>query len=443
MLTISPCYDITVRDLQRLRKEGHCVYRSSHAGNWSLYKLLLSEAGLPDCIWDATCIHRDVNNQPRCQIIAGRKIPLLGEDAPISKVDSKKYLTAYHWTKPGEETLARFHLAPLQKMYGDLITSQSRELMKFKSNLQKVFEIVEKHEPRLLGRYILPCGCMVNMVSQQGALVAECAHSGARLDHKDLAESAIGTLAEMERLFFDPKGYVPKGGAFYTFELVVACYYLWAYWRFGGRAVYELSGPDMLGYATKQDFVKKIENVLLLLRKHLPDLVPHRVDAKIVPATAFRFGYPEGNDQAKAVMIAHDKILRIQGVKREHLEVRRKELLECAPELQSLQCVINDKVDDIHRACDRVLSPLLATIKCFGRSWDLFHNPSRDAFFSQHDLAQSGKKMEILEGYLDVPFSILSRIMECHKSRIDKLTRAIIPERQLVDRGLGVLPHSR
>ncbi len=404
-LSITPCEDITPRQLVDLMKAGHCVQRSSHAGNWSTYKLLMSQIGLPDCIWDVTCVHRDVNNQPQYRLRGGEKLPLVPSATTLHDEDKTKYLTPYHWTgENGErQTLSHFHIAPLKKMYGGIITTQSQVLLRHKEKLARVFEIVQTYRPELLGRYVLPCGCMVKMEDCHSFLTAKCNHNEARVDRKDLAATALGTLTELETLVFAPHGYTPKGGPLYTFELVVASFYLWAYWQFGDRAIYMLSGPDMLGYATKPAFIQSIQKVLELIGKHAPDLVPKRVEAKIVPVTLFRFGYPQQCEVSRAVMAAHEAVREIQGVKR-----------------KSLHCL------DIQKSCDVAISGILPIIREHGKKWDLFHDPSKDAFFSQHDLEAMGGGMQICDGYLDTTFNTMKRLLATMPDNERKLFRKLI-----------------
>lgn len=391
-LSITYCDDLTIRDLIRLKDEGHPVFRSSHAGNWSLYKLLMSELGLPDCIWDVTCIYRDINNQPRHQLVDGQKISLLDEKV-LQKHSKIKSLTPYHRViGDNNNTLASFHMLPLKKLFGDsIITSQSKELLEYKESLQIVFEIVEKYKPESLGRYILPCGCMVTISTHASSKFwAECKHDKVEIGRFRLAESAIQTLEELNTLVWNPKGYEPKGGVLYSFELVVAAYYLWAYWKFGDKTIYELSGPDMAGYATKDDFVWKVEQVLKVVAKYAPErLFPKEIHAKIIPATVMRFGYPDNSLVAKKVMGAHESIRHIQMVKRKFKDV---------PDIVSL---LNNS-----------LEVAIGIVDEHRDSWNMFHDPAEDAFYSQHDMIKTGAKMIIQDSYLDMSFSTMSTILE-------------------------------
>ncbi len=388
-LSITACTNITVRELLALKESGHSVYRTSHAGNWSLYKLLMSELGLPDCIWDVTCIWRDVNNQPMHQLLDGQKIPLLEHvtEKPEGKI---KCLTAYH--RPNHDpttTLAHFHVAPLKQLFGNVITTQSEVLLEYKEYLQIAFDIVQTYRPEQLGRYVLPCGCMVTLCKRNRGYEADCPHNHARITGKKLAESAIETLEELRRLVLDPIGYQPKGGVLYSFELVVASYYLWSYWKFGDKPVYELSGPDMIGYATKQDFILRVEQVLKLLGEHLPEhLMPKIIDAKIVPATLFRFGYPDNCKRAKAVMNAHEMIRQVQPLKRSFKNVA--------------------EVADLLNVS---LKGGLEIIEEHGKYWNLFPDPATDAFYSQHDMLANGARMVIQEQFLDMPFQTMDALL--------------------------------
>jgi len=388
-LSIIACEDITVRNLLRLQKDGCSVYRTSHAGNWNIYKLLLSQLGLPDCIWDVTCIHRDVNNQPRYQLIGGEKVLLLKETPPMN--NGTRFLTPYYRTgENADETLSHFHVTPLKKLFGSGVTSQSEVLLEYENDVSTIFSIAERFMPHQLGRYILPCGCMVPLERLGSeSLEAKCSHNRASVLQKDLAESALSTLKELRRLVFDPGDYIPKGGVVYSFELVVASFYLWLFWKFGDKPTYQLSGPDMIGYATKPAFISGVEKVLKVLGEHAPRLVPEKIDAFVVPATFFRFGYPSNLEVSERVMAAHETVRKLQALKREWRNV-----------------------DVIRESLNHSVRNAIEIIERDGQKWNLFHDPSKDAFYSQHDMLKNGACMKVMEGYLDIPFGTMGKILE-------------------------------
>ena len=86
----------------------------------------------------------------------------------------------------------------------------------------------------------------------------------------------------------------------------------------------------MIGYATKPEFIRKVSAVLQLVGEHLPHLVPSKIEARIVPATFFRFGYIEGHPISKSVMVAHDSIAKIQKLKKAGLSIDFSKILDTA-----------------------------------------------------------------------------------------------------------------
>lgn len=385
-LTIETCDAITVRELLERMQEGFPVFRTSHAGNWNLYKLLFSELGIPDCIWDVTCIYHDVNNQPRYQLVGGQRIPLLNGTDPGAPGEGIKFLTPYYRVHgdPDGPTLSHFHVQPLIDRFGErVITTQSRFLLEYKERIRDIFEAVQWREPERLGRYVLPCGCMVNLAcAKRGMYAATCSHHSVTIEESELANSALATLEELERLVFHPTGYVPKGGVLYSFDLVVATFLLACFWKFGKTTVYMLSGPDMMSYATKEVFVDRVEQTLRLIRRTLPYLVPEKMEMKIVPGTSFRFGYPKHRPDARRILLAHELLWELQSVKR----------------------TFKGDSDMRKMVGDFIEKPL--TIVTEGKSaWDLFHDPATDIFYSQHDVQADGAEMVVRESYLDRPFS--------------------------------------
>lgn len=397
--------NLTVRDLLDLKQSGHSVYRTSHAGNWSTYKLLLSELGLPDCIWDVTCIYNDINNQPRYQILGGQKIHLMNGNDPGCPNFRTKFLTPYH--RPAnnpETTLSHFHIAPLKKLFGGVVTTQSEALLEYKEFMETVFDIVQKYCPEQFGRYILPCGCMVPLNKCGDVYQARCDHDRVSVNQLNLAESAIKTLEELKRLVLDPVGYTPLGGVLYSFELVVATYYLWSYWKFGDKVVYELSGPDMIGYATKEKFISRVEKVMMVVGAHMPaDLCPQKIEAKIIPATFFRFGYPTSLTKAHLVMASHDIVAKIQDMKRKYK-------------------IFPNIVDYLDKALIGPLSILENNVKY----WDLFHQTNKDVFYSQHDMLAEKSRMKVLDGFLDISFKEMGRLLSILPQIERKLSQKLI-----------------
>ncbi len=333
----------------------------------------------------------------------------------------EKYLTAYQRIA-GRDTLAHFHVAPLQKLYGDLVTSQSRELLKQREKLKQVFEVAAAHKPELFNRYVLPCGCMVDTMRKDGLIKASCSHGSAEVEECNIVSSALDTLAEIERLFFDPAGVAARGGVLYSFAFAQACYYLATIWKFGEKTIYELSGNAMIRYMVRPDFVCEVEKILLLLKQHLPDLVPDHIESRIVPALAWRFGYPLGDAGAATVMHAHDQIIAVQNLKRQYLRVERGALPEEEGH-SGLQDRVQKKEEDFVRSCNRIISPLVGMVRKHAAQWELFSGGSDGTFFSQHDLIRNGGKMQLLEAYLDISFGELLRILDVHKQRMNTFTK--------------------
>ncbi len=397
ILSIKAEYDVTVADLISLHRSGYSVFRTSHAGNWSSYKLLLSQLGLPDCVWDVTCMHEDIKNQPQKQFLAGDTMSLLDEP-PEKPINGEKHLSLYQRCCNGTHTLSSYHLEPLKKLYGNVVCTQSELLLEEEERLKRVFAVVQKYAPEMIGRYILPCGCMVNLNQvSQDTYKARCKHHTATVQKDDLAASAISTLHELRILALNPKGYIPKGGALYSFNLVVASFLLWSFWKFGDKPIYMLSGPDMIGYATKESFIRSVENVLTLVAQHSPDLIPSNVDLRVVPATLFCFGYPSGDTAAEQVMKVHDEIINLQNIlfASGRVDPKKPSML---PKRALLKA--NDKIEELAKM-----------LQMSGVTWNIFINPAKDVFFSQHDLEHTGRRMTVDEKYLNMPFRYIEKTL--------------------------------
>jgi hypothetical protein len=301
-------------------------------------------------------------------------------------------------------TLSSVHVHPLRRLFGkEVVITNAEMLLKFKEKVEVVFGVVQKYKPALFGRYVLPCGCMVELIQRgNNRYLARCAHDEVFVDQSAFAESAFHLLEELYRLVWNPIGCVPKGGVLFSFELAIVFFILTCYWYFGDRKIFMLLEPDVIHYSTQKPFVKRVRDIMFFLSQNLPNLVPEKVEVCVVPATTFCFGHLKRCSISKGVMYAHKAIW--------DLELERRQKIR---EGVSTECL------------DAMLVSHVKFLKEHASEWDIFYDPACDVFFSQHDLESSGVKLKVMEEYLDVPFSELEKMMGTLQQTERTLTRLL------------------
>ncbi len=371
MIKIVPCSDLSINDLCELGKSNIPVTMTSHPGNASLYKLSLWSCGISEYLWDITCSKADKNNWPKHILAKGEAIPLLS-DYLIKNIDENtsqenRYVTAYLRSDLPEYnygSCGRIHVRAMQENFPSVISSSSRLLLEEKEKLLEVFAYLadtwpEKTFPRF--------------ITENGVLVKREAH---HVRACDLAESCMNVFSELDHLLFSDLPLTTKGGACYGGAIVPLALMLVQYWKTGETHRYDISGPDMIHYATRKDHQEELSLLLDHLQKWDSRYVPKNITVHMPLGTVARVGYLQGhhseNIMKRKLLVTTDNNLDSEKKKMLRLEAAQDESL-----------------------------------------WPFQINPSLDKYFSQHDLSLFGKNIVVDEFWRDVPlgdiFEMLSR----------------------------------
>lgn len=362
MIKINPG---TINDLLALKNAGVPVTLTSHPGNASLYKLTLWSCGIPEHLWDVTCCKADVNNWPMHKLIDG-KAELVVTDELFREVLKKtspehRYVTAYQFTKDGQR-LGRFHVEAMQRCFPNAVSSTSRLLLSHKEIVWEMFDYLARtRASEVFGRFITP----------EGVLVSKEPNSPS-----GLADSFIYLLEELEQLLFSDKEVATRGGACYDGIMVPLSCMLVQYWQTGKADRYDISGPDMIHYATRPEHQAQLSEMLSHLRKWRPNLVPKHILIQMFPGTVARVGHIP-----------------------DHI----------SEEVMGRKIYMLEKSNSMSRTWKE---KFWEKAKEDEQHWPVQIKPSVAPYFSQHDLARIGKELVVDEFWKNIPFSSMRETLQ-------------------------------
>lgn len=357
----------SINDLLALKEAGLPVTMTSHPGNASLYKLVLWSCGIPEHLWDVTCCKADANNWPMYRLIDGRAELLIAEDLHrkiMTVTDTeKRFVTAYQFTVDGKR-LGRTHVKAMQECFPDVISSCSRLLLSEKEKIWEVFDYLARtKEDEVFGRYITSDGVLKPIV-RSGLYTAK------------LADSFINLLEELDHLLFSDKDIATKGGACYDGVMVPLSTMLVQYWQTGRVDRYDVSGPDMIHYATRPEHQDKLSEMLRHLHRWNPRLIPKNILIQMFPGTVARVGYVP-NHISEEIM------------KRKVYALRN------------------------HNSFDKSFKRILwDSAREDEKTWPIQIRPSVDHYFSQYDLLYHGGKLVVDDFWMELPIASIKETLQ-------------------------------
>ena len=387
--------DLTINDLLRAHTAGIPVTMTSHPGNASLYKLALWSVGIPEMLWDITTVKADANNQPAFRLISGKKELLLSEGAyeeiMVRECVERRYVTAYQKTKTGAY-LGAYHVSVMKEIFGSTISSQSEFLLKHKERVHAVFDYLGRSFPEeYFTRHIDGKGIVSRVTYEGGRGSVHTDEGMLPMKYSLIADSAMNVLSELKTLLFAEGTTSEKGGISYSGALVQMIAYLASYWETGSKERYDISGPDMIRYASKKNFQDDMTLLLYRLRCAFPDLVPSSIVSYMCDGTYMRNGHVEGHlsseFSAKKLLLLREQKMRREKVGTEMMK-------------------------------DEAFSALKERLLFLEKGWPLSISPAKDAYFSQHDLKALGTVLVLSEEDKDMSF-------EMHKARDMKVRNVL------------------
>lgn len=376
MIKIVPCRDLSINDLVQLASNNIPVAMTSHPGNASAYKLTLWACGVPEYLWDVTCSKADKNNWPRHILVDGQSVPLL-EPATMREVDDKtssehRYVTAYlpsDVLSHNGSRCGRVHVKPMKTLFPSVVSSSSRLLLSEKEKVREMFEyLADTCAGEVFPRYVTREGVMVKREEYH-------------VPKKDLVASFMNVLTELEDLLFSDYPMMTKGGACYAGPMVPLSHMIVQYWRTGETHRYDISGPDMIHYATTKGHQEQLSSMLDHLRKWDARMVPKNITVHMPMGTVARVGY----------------------VKDHHSEevMKRRLLVSLNEDIGSerKKAVRLEAVDDETK-------------------WPSQISPAIEAYFSQHDLISLGKSVEVDDFWREMPLGKMAETLLLARNKL-------------------------
>lgn len=353
----------SINDLVALKKSGVPVTLTSHPGNASLYKLSLWACGIPEHLWDVTCCKADANNWPMYRLCNGIA-ELLVEEELFQKIltttsPKNRFVTAYQFTKHGER-LGRFHVRAMQQLFPTTISSCSRLLLSQKERMHEMFAFLAETRDDVFTRFITPDGIM-NPIGESG------------IRKQDFANSFMSLLGELDHLLLNDAPITTHGGACYDGVMVTLAGMLAHYWQTGETIRIDVSGPDMIHYATQKRYQSQLSEMLEHIRKWKPAFIPKRFITHMFPGTYARVGHVQRreNDSSHISKIVLNR-------KRTMIE---SESTLGKSEKRALWDVAKD--DNLH--------------------WPIQIVPNMERYFSQHDLLHCDGIVVVNEFWKNIP----------------------------------------
>lgn len=373
MLRIIEDRNVSIDDLVWLREKGMPVSMTSHPGNASLYKLSLWSAGIPEMLWDITCVIADTNNQPAHMLKGGGATPLISNERRAMYRENAKngtrQITAYTRMEDGRY-LGRVHTSAMMRLFPETITTQSALLNRYTKELRPVCEYLADTIPeRMFQRYIFPCGATVALFPDKNrrTFTANAGDMSMHIARGDIATSFANVLSELETLLTrDCVGALSGGACYRGSAYAHALATLAHYWKTGECLEYDISGPDMIHYAMSEEYRATLSGILEHVRLQFPALVPKHTVIRMVPGTAARVGCVKGHI-SEEIMEERLALLSQQTNGEE-----KKMLREHARERHTL--------------------------------WPIQIHPAEDPYFSQHDLGEIGGAMFVPERFRMMSF---------------------------------------
>ena len=363
MLNVNPG---SINDLLVLKSLGAPVTLTSHPGNASLYKLTLWQCGIPEHLWDVTCCVADANNWPMFRLQNGQAELLLTEERyqiiKYQTSSTKRFLTAYQVTKDGDR-LGRFHVRVCETLFPGVISSCSRLILSEIKLVEEMYEyLLETGHIEALGRFITPDGVAVPMRE-------------AGLSKSALVGSFTNVLRELDHLLLSDEPIVTHGGACYDGIMVQLTTMLVDYWKSGRLDRYDISGPDMIHYSTRPAYGKEASEMLRHLRQWNPKLIPANIVTQMFPGMVARVGHVPGHVSAE--------------VMRRKVHVVRNQNLFSSDQKRRLWAVAEKDEEN----------------------WPAKINSSEVHYFSQHDLAGLGGRLEVDEFWRGMSFEEMRNVL--------------------------------
>ncbi len=265
--------NFTMNELLKLQKRGHVVVRTSHAGNDYLSNMLLYSVGVKCHLFDRNMIGKDKNYHPEYIISQGEKILIAKQkDVLLPFGEFNKDAQANCCRLKAFKNPFQTHYASLSSLFEDNMKTESNFLNENQELVSKLVYYLNKIDANLF----------VRSVSERGETKLLQSSSGNVDDYflrtiEKCVDAAVGKESDFS------KGLLPTVEGTIIINAVVCAMVSQK------NKVFELSGPDMIKYALKKNFIARLNRLYVQLKGLMPE-IPNVLTLYIVPSFYFRFG---------------------------------------------------------------------------------------------------------------------------------------------------------
>jgi len=382
-----------------LRKKGFFVFRSGHLGNHYLSNLLLFACGVPCHLFDRNLVVRDRNYWSEFILAEGSHIPLsvpipqkssLVYSVPVAKNNLNNRLASFI----SSSNLAKVHFRSMKESFKD-VWSESHFLDQHSQLVYHVVSELASISPELFQRVFGADG----IIRKEDITLKNV-----------IAKEIVKTNSCFRRYLDEDQNVLNiNKGRLMNIEANIIVHSICACLITGKSEVYEISGPDMVRYATNKGFRRKLNDCYNFLRKRI-DSLPPRIVLNIVPSFYFRFG-SLFSERAEMDCLWQG-LRKFFAVNKE-----KRRIINEAKKVQSIQYKgisrgMQIELADLSKPYNRKLRELAEKIHsgCVAQRIDF--DLAAGNFFSQYDLLLSKERLYVPE---EAAASPMSKLLDCYK----------------------------
>lgn len=365
--SVVPRYDLSLKDLAALHRDGRSVAKSPHVGNWYPNNLAVASLGIPMSVYDRTYGAADKNFHPHKIIVDGGSEEVAN---PAILTTHARVIRESSWF-PDRFPVGSRMLDGHMQAIRDAVPGANCEvftdyLRRHADRVLAILEVATAVSPSLWRRFVHTDGTITEPVCGGWRRIAET--------------GGIYGLTNDEFGWLIPN----QLNVLLDGVLETALY--------NENVVYHLSGPDMIGYIDSYaELLKKTHSVL---RQKL-DWVRETVELHLVPVATMRFAVPETRRLALDTFM--DALLAIYGWRTARGEQippgpngNRKIAAKETPEAKTEHRRMKSRLREVAAACPEV-----------------WYDITKGSFVSQYDLLASGTRIYVHQWAVEAPITLL------------------------------------
>jgi len=364
---VVPRYDLSLKDLAALHRDGHSVTKSPHVGNWYPNNLAVASLGIPMNVYDRTIGVRDRNFHPHKIIVDGGSEEVAD---PAILTTHARVIRESSWFPERFPVGSRVLDGHMQAIR-DAVPG---------ANCVVFTDYLRQHADRVLAILEVATGRI-------SGLWRRFAHTDGTITEPTCGGwDRIAQTGGIYGLTNDEFGWLIPN------ELNVILDGVLQAAIHNASVVYHLSGPDMIGYIG--GYAELLAKIHAALRQKL-DWVPEQVELHLVPVATMRFAVPETRRQALDSFM--DELLAIYAWR----TARGEEIPPGPNGNKKIAAMESTEAKTEHRRMKSRLREAAAECP------EVWYDITEGSFVSQYDLLASGTPIYIHPWAVAAPVALL------------------------------------